>query len=183
MRLRKLIEDTTAEARRTLRDRGHALGTAIASLPDTEIRRHRDDLVWLAGEPVLRVHAYAALRRLSALGGEGIPVILSLLDVAAAQRAANLRDVEPWQHPYLAGIIALCTMKTEGAPALPTLTALLERRALPSAGSYGRLGLNTLVALGAEPGQAKDTMLAAGIEPAMVDKQLTSAMRRTDCSY
>jgi hypothetical protein len=74
-------------------------------------------------------------------------------------------------------------MKTQACPALPALTALLERRALPAAGSYGRLGLNTLIALGADPGKAKDTMLAAGIEPTVVDKQLTFALRRIDCSY
>lgn len=183
IRLRTLGQDRSPQAQRTLRDDGHALGSVIAALPDEDIRRHREDLVWLAGEPVLRVHAYAALRRLSALGGEGVPTILSLLDAASAPWLARNKDTESWQHPYLAGMTALCTMKAEGATAIPRLTALLERQALPARGSYGRLGLNTLIALGADPALARSTMLAAGVEPESLDRQMTSALRRIDCSY
>ena len=182
-RLRKLARGPAPAPPRSLRDEGHAIAGAIAALPDDEIRRRRDDLVWLAGDPVMRVHGYTALRRLSALGRDAVPVILTLLDAAAAQRAAGAKDIEAWQHPYLAGMTALCTMKTEGAAALPAVIALLERRAMPGGGSYGRLGLTTLVALGAEPAKARDVMLTAGIEPETVDKQLAFAQRRSDCSY
>lgn len=74
-------------------------------------------------------------------------------------------------------------MKTDGAAAIARLTALVERQALPARGSYGRLGLNTLIALGADPAVARSTMLAAGIEPENLDRQVTFALRRLDCSY
>ena len=182
-RLRGLARDPSPPAQRGLRDGANAISNALSSLPDDVILRHREDLVRLAGDPLLRVPAHMVLRRLSVLGADGVPVILRLLEEAAALRAGNPRDFETWQHPYLSAVVALCKMKAAGTAALPALSAALERRAFPAGGSYGRLGLNTLLAIGADPGRARSTMLAAGIEPENLDRQLTRAARSIDCSY
>jgi hypothetical protein len=152
------------------------LADAIAQLPESAVRAHRDDLERLAHDPERRARGYTALYQLAAFADEATPTMLFLLDEAWKIRSADRprgASQDDWQHPYLGGLIALCRSapRTPGIVE-PLATRLREGRLLTN-GSYGELLLTTLIQAGADP---------AELRPLLVKDETPEARERFDLS-
>lgn len=158
------------------------LANAIAILPDHAILPYRGELERLAHDRLARVPAYVALKRLSVFGADAVPTLIFLIDDSASEQD---RSSNAWQHPYLAGIQGLCGMGTAGNAAVPMLYERLADGRMVRYGAYWDMTINTLVSLGANPGEMWTDMQST--EPNYTrdrfDAEVRRAQRKVDCSY
>jgi hypothetical protein len=165
------------------------ISSVIAAIPPDIMRLHKADLEWLAEQYPMRISAFRALVQVGALGTEGIPTLFSLLDAAAA---AKSRPGKPhpyaeydWQHNYLAGVLGLCKGGMSMSTALPAFVTRLKSGGIATNGSYWKLAMGTLVALGADDPLIESLLRATSpfTRPEHFDVALKNARQRPDCSY
>jgi hypothetical protein len=175
-----------------------AVSSGIHALPQGLAKPYFSDLAKLADDPVGRIIGYRALMRLGDSGRLGARKLIDMIkdaDQYKGKRTSGL--MYQWQHPYLAGMIGLCRMGSEGFKSEAVIQDLIEliRQGIVTAGTGGYSGLtvNTLIALGADRQQVAEIYkpILDGIEQASrrekaykeLDWELNRAERKLDCSH
>ncbi len=161
-----------------------AIGRVLAALPRETVLKHRQDLEWLARQGALRVPTYLALSRFADFGPDGVDMLLWLIDDAQKFRYDKGRA---WEHPFLAGLIGLCTMGAEGRKAIQPLFDRLDSGVIANRGGYNQLAIHALVRMGADPEEiwlhwrkkGKDAVEDSGRERHNFDREVGRAMEST----
>jgi hypothetical protein len=161
------------------------IANVIRYLPPETVLRHRDDLEWLARQERLREPAYVGLNRLSEFGASALPTLLWLID--DAQRFAKNKG-NAWQHPILNGMIGICQVGAKAAASKQEIYDRLDAGYIPTWGSYGRLAVHTLVAMGAAPEEMWPHLRPAKAEDrekarSRFDMEVKRALKKTECYY
>ncbi|MCB1430360.1 MAG: hypothetical protein KDJ66_14750 [Nitratireductor sp.] len=166
------------------------ISRAIAALPQGAIaQRHFDGLVRLARNEVLRTHGYSALKRLADFGEQGADQLFWLIEDADRMLARNSRRNrdQSWQHPFLAGLGGLCQMALRGevpGNGAKRFIALAKAEKVAVFGAYAKMVAGTLLGFGASPQQVREVLLMSGSnKPEQVDKVISRAQAKIDCSY
>ena len=108
---------------------------------------HFDRIERLSHDPFMQEHGYVLLKHARVYGTKAAPMLMMLVDIGIDGKIRENR----YQHPYLAGIGGLCLLGPKGARALPRIQELMVAQRIPSNGSYGKLLMNTLTSLKADP--------------------------------
>lgn len=169
------------------RNASHA-AAAIAALPDEVIRLHRQDLEWLARQKMLRIPAFTALGRLNVFGADAVPTLLYLID-DASWPSARARG-ELWQPDYVAGLVGLCGLGTQGASAIGSVFDRLDSGVMVKSGhAYRDITIQALVGFGSNPEDvwkhlgAGDSEGSPEIKRAQFDAKVAAARKKRDCRY